>query len=83
MASERAYESAFRRAVLDVGGRSTGTHSLRRLWADEYRDERYRQHLADGLLPERASEAAKADTMEALGHGRDRDELRRSYLKST
>jgi len=82
LASERAYESAFGRAVLDVGGRSTGTHSLRRLWAEEYRGERYREHLAEGLSPEQASEAAMADTMEALGHGRDRDELRSAYLQT-
>jgi len=82
LAAEHAYRSAFRAAVLDVGGRSTGTHSLRRLWAEEYRGERYREHLAEGLSPEQASEAAMADTMEALGHGRDRDELRQSYLRS-
>jgi len=82
LASEHAYRSAFRGAVLDVGGRSTGTHSLRRLWAEEYRGERYRDHLAEGLSPEQASEAAMADTMEALGHGRDRDELRQAYLRS-
>jgi site-specific recombinase XerD len=82
LASERSYEAAFCRAVLEMGGRSTGTHSLRRLWADEYRGKQYRQHRAKGLSPELASEAAKADTMEALGHGRDRDELRVAYLRS-
>jgi integrase len=82
LASERAYQSAFGRAVLEVGGRSTGTHSLRRLWADEYRGERYREHLAEGMPPEQASEAAMADTMEALGHWRDRNDLRQSYLRS-
>lgn len=82
LASEDAYRSAFRAAVLDVGGHSTGTHSLRRLWAEEYRGERYREHLAEGMSPELASEAAMADTMEALGHGRDRGELRGAYLRS-
>jgi len=82
LAAEHAYRSAFRSAVLEVGGRSTGTHSLRRLWADEYRGDRYRDHLAEGMSPECASEVAMADTMEALGHGRDRDELRKAYLRS-
>jgi site-specific recombinase XerC len=82
LASEHAYRSAFSGAVLDVGGRTTGTHSLRRLWAEEYRGERYREHLAEGLSPDQASEAAIADTMEALGHGRDRHELRQAYLRS-
>jgi hypothetical protein len=82
LASKDAYRSAFRGAVLDVGGRSTGTHSLRRLWAEEYRGERYPEHLAEGLSPVRASEEAMADTMEALGHGRDRQELRQAYARS-
>jgi site-specific recombinase XerD len=82
LASEHAYRSAVRGAVLEVGGRSTGTHSLRRLWAEEYRGERYEVHLAKGLSSQRASEAALADTMEALGHGRDRVELRGAYLRS-
>jgi len=82
LASQRAYESAFSRAVLEVGGRSTGTHSLRRLWAEAYRGERYREHLAEGMSPEKASETAMADTMEALGHGRNRHELRECYLRS-
>jgi hypothetical protein len=68
---------------LEVGGRTTGTHSLRRLWAEEYRGEKYREHGADGLSPKHASEAAMADTMEALGHGRDRTTLRCSYLRGT
>jgi site-specific recombinase XerC len=82
LASERAYESAFRRAVLEVGGRSTGTHALRRLWAEDYRGDCYRRHLAVGMPPDLASDAAIADTMEALGHGRDRVELRESYLRT-
>jgi integrase len=82
LASEDAYRSAFRAGVLEVGGRTTGTHSLRRLWAEEYRGERYREHLAQGMSPEHASEAAMADTMEALGHGRDRHELRAAYLRT-
>jgi len=82
LAPQRSYESAFRRSVSEVGGRSTGTHTLRRLWAEDYRGERYREHLAEGLSPGQASEAAMADTMQALGHGRDRDELRQAYLRS-
>jgi hypothetical protein len=81
LVSKHAYRSAFRAAVLEVGGRSTGTHTLRRLWAEEYRRGRYREHLAKGLSPEYASEAAMTETMEAIGHGRDRGELRATYLK--
>ena len=82
LASEGAYKSAFRGAVLDVGGRTTGTHSLRRLWAEGYRGERYREHLAEAQSPELASRVAIEDTMEALGHGRNRVELRECYIRS-
>ena len=81
LAPERAYESAFSRAVLEVGGRSTGTHSLRRLWAEDYRGDRYQELLAEGLSPEQASKSAMADTMEALGHGRNRSDLQLAYLQ--
>ncbi len=78
----RAYEAAIRRAVLAVGGRSTGTHARRRLWAEEFKRSRYREYIARGLTAAAASEHALADTLEALGHGRDRRELRRAYLRA-
>lgn len=80
LAPLRAYEAAVRRAVRSVGGRSTGTHARRRLWASEFNSTRYQHYLAQGLPPGDASLRALADTMEALGHGRDRRELRRAYL---
>ncbi len=82
LAPLRAYETAVRRAVIEVGGRGTGTHALRRLWADAYKNERYGHYLGQGLSPSEASEHALADTLEALGHGRNRRELRRAYLNA-
>lgn len=82
LAPLRAYETAVRRAVIAVGGRATGTHARRRLWAQSFKNSRYRHYLAQGLTPEGASERALADTLEALGHGRDRRELRHAYLGS-
>lgn len=82
LAPLRAYESAVRRAVLAVGGRATGTHARRRLWAEAYKNGRYRHHLSQGLPPAVASDLAMADTLEALGHGRDRRELRSAYLRA-
>ncbi|MBI2931574.1 MAG: site-specific integrase [Planctomycetes bacterium] len=82
LAPLRAYESALRRAVEDVGGRATGTHARRRLWAEAFKNERYHFYLSLGMSPEKAAQEALADTLEALGHGRNRRELRRAYLRS-
>lgn len=81
LAPLRAYETAWHRAVVDVGGRSTGTHALRRLWADNFKNERYYVHIAEGMTTTDAADGATAETLEALGHGRDRLELRASYLR--
>jgi site-specific recombinase XerC len=83
LAPLRAYEAAVRRAVRDVGGRATGTHARRRLWAEAYKNEQYRQYLLQGLQAPAASERALADTLDALGHGRDRRELRVAYLRAS
>lgn len=80
LAPLRAYEAAVRRAIIAVGGQATGTHARRRLWAEAFRNERYRHYLSAGLEPDAASKRALADTLEALGHGRDRRELRSAYL---
>ncbi len=82
LAPLRAYESAVRRATIAVGGQATGTHARRRLWADAFRNDRYRHYLSAGLEPDAASKRALADTLEALGHGRDRRELREAYMES-
>jgi len=77
-----AYRAAFRRAVFQVGGMTTGTHALRRLWATEYKNAQYRQYRREGRTAKKAYEAAVADTLEALGHGRDRTELQAAYLSA-
>jgi len=83
LAPLRPYEAAVRRAVKAVGGRATGTHAFRRLWAEAYRNERYRHHLLQGLPSAEASERALEDTLNGLGHGRDRRELRVAYLRAS
>jgi len=82
LAALRGYETAWRRAILAVGGRSTGTHALRRLWAEEHRGARYRIHVAAGIAAQDAARRALADTLEALGHGRERAELRVAYMRA-
>jgi hypothetical protein len=82
LAPLRAYETALRRAVMAVGGRATGTHARRRMRAEAYKNDRYREYVRQGMLPEAASEQALADTLETLGHGRNRHELRAAYLRS-
>jgi site-specific recombinase XerC len=82
LAPTRAYETAAGRAVRAVGGRGTGTHARRRLWAETFTNERYRHYLSQGMMPEKAAQQALADTLEALGHGRNRRELRVAYLRS-
>jgi hypothetical protein len=82
LAPLRAYEAAVRRAVLAVGGRATGTHARRRQWAEGFKNERYQYYASLALTPEEASARALADTLEALGHGRDRRELRSAYLRA-
>ena len=42
------YQVALRRAVLAVGGTSTGSHAQRRTSAVEEKNRRYRDHLKDG-----------------------------------
>ncbi len=43
LAPLRVYEAAVRRAVIAVGGRATGTHARRRLWAQGYKNARYKK----------------------------------------
>ncbi len=81
LAPLRAYETALRRAVRAVGGRATGTHARRRLWAEAFKNARYRHYLSMGMAADMASDEAVADTLESLGHGRDRRELRSAYLR--
>ena len=77
-----AYRAAFRRAVCHVGGMTTGTHAMRRLWANDYKNELYRRYRVAGKTAKKAYDEAVADTLEALGHGRDRTELRAAYVQA-
>jgi hypothetical protein len=80
LAPLRAYQSAFRRAILSAGGRVTGTHGVRRRAARDLFSTRYRDGLGSGLTPKSASDRAAGDTVQALGHSRDRRDHRRWYL---
>jgi hypothetical protein len=81
LADKGKEKGAVCRAVTAVGGRATGTHALRRLWAEAYRNDRYGQYLVQGLQGADASGQALEDTLDALGHGRDLRELRVAYLR--
>jgi hypothetical protein len=80
LADRDGYRSAWRRAVQAAGGRTTGTHGLRRLSArDFYRDE-YRRRLAASASPAEACKEARAEAVERLGHSRDRADQAACYL---
>lgn len=80
LADRDGYRTAWRRATLAAGGRVTGTHGLRRRSAqDFYRDE-YHRRLAAGASPQEARGEARADTVERLGHSRDRADQAACYL---
>jgi hypothetical protein len=82
LAPLKAYQSAFRRAILTVGGRVTGTHGIRRRAARDLFSTRYRDALKSGLSPKLASDRAAGDAIQTLGHSRDRRDHRRWYLGS-
>jgi hypothetical protein len=81
LAPLRAYQVAVRRATLAVGGGATGTHAHRRASAVEVKNERYKKHLKDGKTTKKASELAVQDTVEHLGHSRNRRDLAAAYLR--
>jgi hypothetical protein len=81
LAPIRAYQVAVRRATLAVGGQATGTHAHRRTSADELKNAKYKDHLKDGKTTKKASDLAIQDTVEHLGHSRNRTDLARAYLK--
>jgi hypothetical protein len=80
LAPKRAYQQALRRATLEVGGRSTGSHSHRRTSAEEKKNSLYRENVEKGLPPHEARELAVQDTVEYLGHSRYRRDSARAYL---
>ena len=81
LAPRRAYQVAVRRAVLAVGGTSTGSHAQRRTSAVEKKNAKYRDHLIDGRTTKKARELAVGDTIEHLGHSRNRNDLVEAYLR--
>jgi len=80
LASQRGYQSAYRRAIQAAGGRVTGTHGARRLSAQELYAKEYHQAVSDGMSPSRAAEKAAGDAIQALGHSRHRRDHRAWYL---
>jgi hypothetical protein len=55
LAPRRAYQVALRRAVLAVGGTSTGSHAQRRTSAQELKNAKYKDHLRMDRRPESPS----------------------------
>jgi hypothetical protein len=80
LADLRGYQQALRRSTLAVGGRATGTHAHRRTSATELKNALYRKYAGDGLTPKAARERAVQDTVEHLGHSRNRRDLAAAYL---
>ena len=80
LAPLRAYQVAVRRATLAVGGQSTGTHAHRRTSAEEMKNAKYKDHLKDGKTTKDARKLAVEDTVEQLGHSRNRRDLAEAYL---
>ena len=80
LAPRRAYQVALRRATLAVGGTATGSHAHRRTSAEELKNAKYKDHLKDGKTTKKASKMAVQDTVEHLGHSRNRRDLALAYL---
>jgi hypothetical protein len=80
LADRDGYRTAWRRAVLAAGGRVTGTHGLRRRSAQDFHGAEYRRRLADGAAPSNARREARAETVERLGHSRNRGDQAACYL---
>jgi hypothetical protein len=81
LAPRRAYQVALRRATLAVGGHATGSHAHRRTSAEEHKKAKYKDHLREGETSKNARQLAVDDTVEHLGHSRNRRDLALAYLK--
>jgi len=81
LAPRRAYQVALRRAVLAVGGTSTGSHAQRRTSAVEEKNARYRENMKNGMTPKEARRKAVEEVVEHLGHSRNRKDLAEAYLR--
>jgi hypothetical protein len=82
LAPRRAYQVALSRATLAVGGSATGSHAHRRTSAVEEKNARYNAHLKDGRTTKEARQLAIKDTVEHLGHSRNRKDLAKAYLSA-
>jgi len=80
LAGRLAYQAALRRATRAVGGHATGSHAERRTSATEMKNEKYEEYLKKGHTPQKARELAVQDTIEHLGHSRNRKDLAAAYL---
>jgi hypothetical protein len=81
LAPRRAYQVALRRATLAVGGMATGSHAHRRTSAVEMKNAKYKDHVKDGKTTKNARQLAVQDTVEHLGHSRNRRDLAEAYLR--
>ncbi len=79
LAPLRGYQLALRRAALEVGGRSTGSHAHRRTSATELKNEKYWGYVGEGRSSKEARAEAVADTVEHLGHSRFRKDTAAAY----
>ena len=61
-----------REGITDLKGAKSGIHAVRKLWATEL----YEEKLSDGV----SEKEAWGDTSEALGHGRERQDLFKTYI---
>ena len=82
LASRRSYQVALRRATLAVGGQATASHAHRRTWAVEMKNAKYKEYLKEGKSPKEARRLAVQDTVELLGHSRNRKDLAAAYLSA-
>jgi hypothetical protein len=80
LASRRAYQAAYARAMGEVGGRVTGTHGARRRAARDRFSAAFKEAVGNGLAPHPAAQKAAGDAIEGLGHSRNRRDHRRWYL---
>jgi hypothetical protein len=80
LARQRAYQSAYSRAMAVAGGKVRGTHGARRRAARDIYAAQYKAAMKSGMTPASASKKAAGDAIEALGHSRDRRDHRSWYL---
>ena len=65
-----------------MGGKSTGSHSQRRTSAVEAKNAKYLDYLKDGKTTRDARRLAVEETVEHLGHSRNRKDQARAYLSA-